>query len=256
MYKFETHAHTSEISGCGRLSAAQVLDLYKEKGFDGIVITDHYTENFFSGIKEQPWEEQIHAFLKGYYSALERGRAVGITVLPGTELRLKGCANEYLLYGMDIEKFIKLPHMYEYSIEQLREVTKKHDITLFQAHPFRKNMIPISPELIDGVEVYNANLNHNSNNDKAEDYAVKNALLKLSGSDCHQAGEAGLGGHELTKRITTTRELMDEIISGNAKMIKEGKTHMRQLKELSFAKTPRQASPATPPQRGIHEDFP
>jgi len=222
MYKFDTHVHTSEVSGCGQLTAVDTLKLYKEKNFDGVVITDHYTPDFFHRRKDLPWEEQIAAYLKGYYNALEYGKSIGMTVLPGIELRLQGSSNEYLLYGMELELYMNLPDMYNYTLEQLREMTRKYNITVFQAHPFRNGMVQITSEFMDGCEVYNGNPRHNSRNDEADEYAAQNGLIKLSGSDCHQSEDVAQGGIVINKRPTSTRELIDEVIAGNVRLIKNG----------------------------------
>jgi predicted metal-dependent phosphoesterase TrpH len=222
MYKFDTHVHTSEVSGCAHLTAVETLKLYKEKGFDGVVITDHYNPDYFNARKHLPWEEQIAGYLKGYHNALEYGKTIGMTVFPGAELRLRDCPNEYLLFGMNVDMFINLRGMYDYSIEQVREVTKKYSIAVFQAHPFRYNMIPMTGKFIDGCEVYNGNPRHDSRNDAADEYAAKNNLHKLSGSDCHEAEDAAQGGIILNKYPASARELIDEVIAKNVRLIKNG----------------------------------
>ena len=40
-YLFEMHAHTSQTSRCGEVPAEQVVNTFKNLGYDGIVITDH-----------------------------------------------------------------------------------------------------------------------------------------------------------------------------------------------------------------------
>lgn len=223
MNKYDTHVHTSEVSDCGQLTAAETIRLYKEKQYDGVVITDHYTEGFFHDKKALPWKEQVNAYLKGYYAALACGKALGVTVLPGMELRLKGSPNEYLLLGMDPDLYICLPEMYMYTLEQLREVTKKYGIALYQAHPFRPVMKAAPPKMLDGCEVYNGNPRHFSNNEKADQYATENSLLKLSGSDCHMAEDVARGGVVTRKRIATAKELAEEIAAGRVKLIKDGR---------------------------------
>lgn len=222
MYKYDTHVHTSEVSGCSELTAVETIRLYKEKQYDGVVITDHYTPGFFRDKKNLPWKEQVGAYLSGYYEALACGKSVGLTVMLGMELRLKGSPNEYLLLGVDVEWLIRLPEMYTYTLKRLREVTKKHGVALYQAHPFRPAMKAAPPALLDGCEVYNGNPRHSSNNGAAKRYAVANHLLMLSGSDCHMAEDAGRGGVVTEKRISNTKELAEEIAAGRVGLIKDG----------------------------------
>ena len=42
--KVEMHTHTSETSPCAHINAKDVLKLYKEAGYDTVVITDHYSK--------------------------------------------------------------------------------------------------------------------------------------------------------------------------------------------------------------------
>jgi len=55
--------------------------------------------------------------------------------------------------------------------------------------------------LIDGVEIYNGNPRHNSSNHLALEYARKNGLKMLSGSDFHQVQDAARGGIIVDERI-------------------------------------------------------
>ena len=93
MYKYELHAHTSECDLAARLSARDLVRLYKEKGYDGMVITDHYFKTFFDWFENElsglTHEETVRRWLKGYYTAREEGERIGFTVLPGAEVRVR-----------------------------------------------------------------------------------------------------------------------------------------------------------------------
>lgn len=43
LYKYELHCHTGCVSRCGRVEPEEIVKLYIEKGYDGIVVTDHYS---------------------------------------------------------------------------------------------------------------------------------------------------------------------------------------------------------------------
>ena len=45
MYKYETHLHTCEASACASAKGEEQARRYKELGYDGIIVTDH----FFNG---------------------------------------------------------------------------------------------------------------------------------------------------------------------------------------------------------------
>ena len=41
-YLYETHMHTSEASACAGSTGAQMARAYKEAGYTGIIVTDHF----------------------------------------------------------------------------------------------------------------------------------------------------------------------------------------------------------------------
>ena len=53
--KLDLHVHTSEVSGCGKVPAAEMVRLYHEAGYDAIVITDHLIAGKNA---EMPMDEQ------------------------------------------------------------------------------------------------------------------------------------------------------------------------------------------------------
>lgn len=40
--RLEMHAHDCEVSPCAVIKAKELVDGYKEAGYDGIVITNHF----------------------------------------------------------------------------------------------------------------------------------------------------------------------------------------------------------------------
>ena len=44
MYKYETHLHTYPVSKCARSTVRENLELYKEFGYDGVFITNHFLD--------------------------------------------------------------------------------------------------------------------------------------------------------------------------------------------------------------------
>ena len=52
MYQYELHAHTSECDRDAFLSARELVHLYKDAGYDGMVITDHYIERYYHGAQD------------------------------------------------------------------------------------------------------------------------------------------------------------------------------------------------------------
>jgi len=211
IYKYDTHVHTKEVSPCGKVPAVEVVKLYKDAGYHGIVITDHYCDSFFESLYGLTWDEKIERYLKGYNKAYEAGKKLGLKVILGMEIRFTENVNDYLIYGFD-EDFLKdNKELYKLNLKGFRELTKDKNILIFQAHPFRPAMIPAPPELLDGIEIHNGNPRHNSNNDLAYEYALKNRLLMLSGSDFHQRGDIAAGGIIIYTSIDNSEEFSDII---------------------------------------------
>lgn len=208
-FKFDTHVHTMETSPCGRVKGAEVALSYKEAGYQGIVITDHFYNGFFDRLSAAGWKDKVDMYLAGYREALAKGENIGLDVILGMEIRFNESFNDYLVFGID-ENFLKAyPDLYTLSLEEFRSLAQKHDLLIYQAHPFRKNMIPADPRLLDGIEVYNGNPRHDSHNDLALDYANENNLKLISGSDFHQHEDLARGGIVIAERIKSSEELLD-----------------------------------------------
>ena len=54
-YLWETHMHTSETSRCARSPAAKMVAAYKDAGYHGIVVTDHFLNGYSCMEKDWPW---------------------------------------------------------------------------------------------------------------------------------------------------------------------------------------------------------
>jgi predicted metal-dependent phosphoesterase TrpH len=193
--KYDTHVHTSESSGCGKIPAKKIVKLYKNENYSGLVITDHYAYSIFEDMGYKNWNQKIDLFLKGYYAAKELGEKHGLNILLGMELSFTESRNDYLVYGID-EKFLySNRELYKIGLINFYKLIKDNEnIAIFQAHPFRGYCEVSNPEFLDGVEVYNGNKRHDSNNEKALNFAKMNNLCMSSGSDFHQKEDLARGG--------------------------------------------------------------
>lgn len=224
---WELHFHTAETSPCGSIPAADGVAAYKEKGYAGIVVTDHYAAyNFarFSG----GWEKKLDAYLAGSRAAREAGARLGITVLQGMELRLdaapacgdpqldalRGTANEYLVYGVTYPQLLEYRELYRLNERELAALAKKLGWVVAQAHPCRPGMALCPPAYIDGAEVYNGNKRHDSHNPEALAFCRDNGLLPLSGSDFHEWEDLARGGLAFRGRIDTSDGLTAALRAG------------------------------------------
>lgn len=194
MYKIETHVHTIETSPCGRVRAAEMIALYKEKGYSCVIVTDHYSIRTFIRMCGKPWEEKTELFLKGYREAKKAGDMIGIKVFLGIELTFNYSINDFLVYGIEEDFLRKNPRLCSMGLSKFNDLAHKNHLLIYQAHPYRMGMSRADPKLLDGIEVYNAHPRHNSRNDLALKFAKKNGLLMSSGSDMHRKEDFGRGG--------------------------------------------------------------
>lgn len=181
------HLHTEETSVCGTVSAVDSIPLYKDYGYDAVIITDHFNRDYFFDyyFNNQSWEEAVEEWFKGVYTAQKAGEKCGLKVLWGMEIRFDGSCNDYLVYGITKEDILADPCMWEWGEEKFSQYIRAKGYFFAQAHPFRDRMERCNPELLSGVEVFNAHLYHNSRNDLAAEFCLENNLIPIAGSDFH-----------------------------------------------------------------------
>lgn len=216
-YKYEMHCHTGCVSRCGRVEPERIVQLYTEKGYNGIVVTDHYSPMTFT----PNWcpQRQIDFYLSGY-RRMKDYAGDDFTVLLGLELRHYFTANDYLIYGVDEEFFYNAGNLMLPWEKQVFEMCKDKGYLVFQAHPFRTGIRQCNPDYIDGVEVYNGKTNKQQNS-KALEWAKSNNKLMVSGSDFHTVKNLAKGGIITDSPIKSNKDLLETLKSQNFKMIEE-----------------------------------
>ncbi len=222
MYKYELHAHTSQCDLAARLGGQELVRLYKDAGYDGIVITDHYFGLFFQWFQSElgalPHHRQMERWLKGYQTAKAEGEKLDFTVLPGAEVRFNNCPNDYLLYGLNADFFYNAPRLNELeSLQDLRSLLPSQ-ACIVQAHPFRNGMVVQSPEMLTGIEVFNGGTDR-FRNSLARQFAEHYCLAKTSGSDIHGIDALAKGGIVTDRRIRTPEDLSAVLRSGDYGLI-------------------------------------
>ncbi len=210
---FETHLHTSETSECAELSAEQLVAIYREKGYSGLVVTDHYVDTFFE-TTTLSWSDKIERFLLGYRLVKRAGDACGMTVLLGIELRFQHNANDYLVYGVTPEFLRKYPRLYAMNEAAFYALAKQNGLLVIQAHPFRDHNELCPVAYLDGIEVFNGQPKHTNRNEKALEAAQRYGLVGVSGSDCHDIHSACTGGIVEVYPIRSNKDLLAQLRAG------------------------------------------
>lgn len=207
--KIDLHVHSSDLSLCGHMTAEETIDRYIEAGFDGFVLTNHFSREMAEHFERHgiPQTEYFAHYKSCFEKARAYGREKGFLVLCGYELRFDGTSNDYLVYGMSDEMGENCLRYFGMGPEKFGKFARDNDILFYQAHPFRNHMRVVSPACLFGMEIHNGNPRHDSRNDIAAAWAEKFDLHKIGGSDCHQAEDVAVAGIEIDGRISTMEEL-------------------------------------------------
>ena len=197
MFFYELHLHTAETSRCGNSSAKDMVRDYYERGFSGVVVTDHFVNgNSYSARwceQNAAWHERMDIFLKGYKEALKEGRKLKFPVYFGWEYTYRGTGEDYLILGTKPEHlYTEFEDCDRWTIDQL--IDKVHELggIVIRAHPYRiADYMKIScierPGLnIDAVEAFNAGNGQESYNLRAVEFARNEHKPMTAGSDTHR----------------------------------------------------------------------
>lgn len=219
-YKYELHTHTKYGSRqCGRVEPKEIARLYKEQGYSGIVLTDHYSPLTFNPMHgffnpQKYIEDYIYPYLE-----MKKYEDEHFSVMFGMELRHYATANDYLVYGVDENWLRKQKNLLAVWEKQAYEMLHKEGYLVYQAHPFRPGITRCNPDYVDGIEIYNGKTPKESN-EKAEKWARANNKLMVSGSDFHVPKQLARGGIITQKSIKNNADLLDTLKSMDFEFIR------------------------------------
>lgn len=204
-YIYETHCHTSQGSACGRMTGEEAARFYKDAGYDGIIVTDHFFNGNCAVDPKLKWEKKCELYCAGYREAKRIGDKIGLTVMFGIEYSYFG--TDLLVYGLD-EAWLKAhPEIMEMYVKQFMQLVYESGGLIVHAHPFRQasyiDTIRLFPYDVDAVEVFNAG-NDPKFDERANWYADSYGLVKVAGSDRH-------GVHSEAKCATVFNEKLGGI---------------------------------------------
>ena len=197
-FLYETHLHTSQTSRCGSSTGAEHVRFYKDLGYTGLIVTDHFFNGSCHVPKELPWKERIERYCAGYEDALIEGQKLGLDVFFGVEHNWNG--DDYLIYGIDKAWMIAHPQMEHWTRREQYEAVRAAGGCVVQAHPFRTRdyiaRVQLAPDFCDAIEAANAG-NDPHNDAFAFAYAKKFCLQMTSGSDNHCSARVSDPHHQI-----------------------------------------------------------
>lgn len=212
-YRYETHCHSNRCSRCAHSTPAQLVNAYFEKGFSGLVLTDHFVHGNNCVDASLPWEDRMRCYYHAYLEAKEAAKELDFDVLFGIE-HAYGGGLEVLCYGIDLEFLLNNPDLAQLDIHSFSRRVHECGGLIVHAHPYRwagpELALPL--DILDGIEVYNAG-NAPDKNLLAQTLADNTGLIKTSGADLHNVEEPKLGtaGISLPYRVKTEAELVDAL---------------------------------------------
>ncbi|MGN0172174.1 MAG: PHP domain-containing protein [Acutalibacteraceae bacterium] len=227
MFQYEMHMHCCECSACAQSKAVDMVRSFHAAGYAGMVMTDHSCTGNSAIPRRWSWGQRVRKYYEIYLQAKEEGDRLDFDVLFGWEHDY-GYGKEVLTYGIDLDFLLQNPDIPELSLAQYAERVHAFGGYIAQAHPYRdRDYIDMSvqpqPELLDGVEVYNA-ANGPCENAKAMLLAVTHDLGWISGSDSHHVDmNVGRAGLLFEHRIQTNEQLVAALRAKKGKLVADGR---------------------------------
>lgn len=218
-YKYELHCHTSEVSRCATSSAQEAVEFYKNKGYDGIVITNHYSPQTFFMFKAFAPQLFMDMYIDGYKKAKSYATD-DFTVLFGCELRFLFSIDDFLIYGVTEEFLRKSGNLMAKSLKKIFKMCNDEDYVLLEAHPYRELRFRHNPKYLHGCEVFNGKDYGKKANIKAKKWAEKCGFsIVTSGGDFHNKNKTVPGGIITQEPIKTNEDLVRILKSGKYRLI-------------------------------------
>jgi len=190
MYKYETHMHTCQGSACGTSTGAEHARFYKEQGYQGIFITDHFFGGNTAAPRSGKWKDRVDHYCSGFEDAWNEGQKIGLDVFFGIEQNFEG--DEYLIFGLDKQYLLDHPEIERWTRKEQYENVRAAGGCVIQAHPFRMrgylNAIRVCDLYADGIEVANAG-NTQPQDAYAARYCKARGIYTIAGSDNHKSHE-------------------------------------------------------------------
>ena len=212
---YETHLHTCEASACGRVHGEDYIPYMMNKGYSGIIVTDHFFNGNTCVPKDLHWNDRVEIYCSGYERALKAAEGQDFLVMFGVEVNFN--KDEYLLYGIDKEWLLNNECIMEMTRHELLDAVRAANGLMIQAHPFRErdylSDIKLAPSCCDGVEVYNA-ANKPNMNALGYEYCTRLGLPMTAGSDIHFYNDNAMGGMLFENKLESVADYVSAVKNG------------------------------------------
>lgn len=221
--KFDMHCHTKEGSIDGKVGLDEYIVILREKGFRGMVITDHNSYNGYRFWKEEIKNRKYSDFivLKGIeYDTINAGHM--LVIMPeGVKPRILEAR------GMPVALLIKVVHAYGGIIGPAHPFGEKY-MSFAHTRAYRRGKDELMKKF-DFVETFNACESPESNR-QARELAAEYFLPGTGGSDSHKSECVGMAYTEFKDDITCESELI-KLITKKAPLTCGGEYYKGTTKE-------------------------
>lgn len=187
--KYDFHTH-SKYSADGHPEPEVMVKKAIKQGLSGIAVTDHNTIR--GGVEAKKYETSNFEVIVGSEIMTDRGEVIGLFL--SEEIKSRSF-RDVLDEIKDQNGFVVVPHPFD-TIRGKSVFPKKEDA-----------------RLIDNMEVFNSRCVLEDYNKKAEDFAGKNGVSIIAGSDAHFLREIGSGGV-----VTECEDIYEAVAKGDFKV--------------------------------------
>lgn len=199
--KFDMHCHTKEGSLDGRVGLEDYIRILKDKGFQGMLVTDHNSYDGYRAWKNQVKDGTAQDFvvLKGIeYDTINAGHM--IVVMPE---KVKPRILE--VRGMPVSLLITIVHAYGGIVGPAHPCGEKY-MSFGRTKVFRRQKDSLMRRF-DFVETFNA-CESPERNQEAKELAKEYYLPGFGGSDSHKENCVGLAYTKFADKITCESDLI------------------------------------------------
>lgn len=204
MKKIELHCHTAPVSLCARHTAQEVVSRYKACGFDGVMLTNHFSP-FYMDRHGVDYDRYLDDYIGAYHEMQRACRENGMQAYFGAEVTnfcpkfapnvekygLDECKKnygDYLIIGLTEKILRSAPVLFDLTLAEIKKFCDDNGVLLVQAHPFRVEQEHSLKDitLLHGLEM-NANISYNPEEQKILEIAKEHNLIVTVGNDLHGA---------------------------------------------------------------------
>jgi len=197
--KLDMHCHTKEGSLDGKVPIEEFIAILKEKGFDGMLVSDHDSYKGYRAWKEvRDSYDDSFLVLKGVeYDTIDAGHI--LVIMPeGVKLKILE------LRGLPVRFLIEIVHKYGGILGPAHPCGEKY-LSIINTRKFRNQQAVI--DRFDFLEGFNACESPESNA-RAMEIAARFDKPVFGGSDAHKADCVGLGYTEFQGEIACESDLI------------------------------------------------